>query len=50
MNDKIGEFSRLLEEIFLARLSAKTGWGKNEIALLFQRAQVEAMREMIDKE
>jgi hypothetical protein len=35
---KLSEFLNLLREKFYAELSAKTGWGREELKLAFERA------------
>jgi len=37
-----------IEEIFTAKLQAKTGWGKNEILILYKESVNEACLEMIN--
>ena len=37
-----------VEEIFTAKLQAKTGWGRNEILALYKEAVTEAVLEMLD--
>jgi hypothetical protein len=41
-------FTRLLREKFLAGLEAKTGWGKNDVANLFEYCLAEAAIECLD--
>lgn len=44
----IRKFSKLLEEKFVARLQAKTGWGRNDIMVEFRAALNEALMEMLE--
>lgn len=37
-----------IKELFLAKLQAKTGWGRNEIATLYDEAVTEAVLETLD--
>lgn len=37
-----------IEEIFTAKLQSKTGWGKNEILVLYKESVTEACLELID--
>ena len=37
-----------IEEIFTEKLQAKTGWGKNEILILYKEAVNEAVLETLD--
>lgn len=39
-----------LSEAFYARLTAKTGWGRNEIKLAFMEATIEALAAHTDLE
>lgn len=39
-----------IEEIFLQRLSAKTGWGKNEVEIIYKDSVNEALMETVDKQ
>jgi len=45
MNQK---FVQLLKEKFLQGLKAKTGWGRNEVELLFEQCLAEASVECLD--
>lgn len=36
-----------IEEIFIQKLQAKTGWGRNEIQVLYKDSVSEALMEMI---
>lgn len=45
MNKKLLE---RIEEIFAAKLEAKTGWGKNEVLVLYKDSVKEALMELID--
>lgn len=38
-----------IEEIFTEKLQAKTGWGKNEILILYKEAVNEAVLETLDE-
>ena len=44
----IKKFATLLEEKFVARLQAKTGWGRNDIMVEFSAALSEALIEMLE--
>lgn len=37
-----------IEEIFIQKLSAKTGWGKNEVVQIYKDAVNEALMELLD--
>lgn len=37
-----------IEEIFQQKLQAKTGWGKNEIMIVYKEAVNEALLELVD--
>lgn len=39
---------RRVEELFVAKLQAKTGWGRNEVLALFKDAVAEAAMELLD--
>jgi hypothetical protein len=45
MNQK---FIKLLKEKFLTELAKKTGWGKNDVANLFEKCIAEAAVECLD--
>lgn len=44
----IKRFAQLLEEKFVARLQAKTGWGRNDIMVEFRAALSEALMELLE--
>jgi hypothetical protein len=44
----IKKFATLLEEKFMARLQAKTGWGRNDVMIEFRAALSEALMEMLE--
>lgn len=44
----IKKFAKLLEEKFVARLQAKTGWGRNDVMVEFRAALNEALMEMLE--
>ena len=44
----IKKFATLLEGKFMARLQAKTGWGRNDIMVEFRAALNEALMEMLE--
>ena len=46
MNEQL--FKRI-EELFLQKLSIKTGWGRTQIKQIWQEAKLEAMTEQINK-
>ena len=37
-----------IQELFFAKLSTKTGWGKNEVQELYKSAVIEAISELLD--
>lgn len=41
-------FIKLLRDNFSARISAKTGWGKNELMMVFERAVIDTMTQTMD--
>jgi hypothetical protein len=41
-------FVQLLREKFLQGLKSKTGWGKNEVELLFEQCLADATVECLD--
>lgn len=43
-------FLKLLDAKFEEKLQAKTGWGRNEIFIIYQEAKTEALAEMLDKQ
>ena len=42
------ELLQRIEKLFTDKLSRKTGWGKNEILVVFKDSVKEALMEMID--
>jgi hypothetical protein len=42
------ELLKRIEEIFEAKLQAKTGWGKNEVMGLYKDSVTEALMELLD--
>jgi hypothetical protein len=44
----IKKFAKSLEEKFVARLQARTGWGRNDIMIEFRAALNEALMELLD--
>lgn len=38
-----------IEEIFTEKLQRKTGWGRNEVLMIFKDAVIEATLELIDE-
>lgn len=47
MNKKL---LKRIEEIFEYKLQAKTGWGKNEIMLIYKDSVNEALTELLDQQ
>lgn len=41
------ELLKRIEELFFAKLQAKTGWGRNEIMAAYHEAQREALMELL---
>lgn len=37
-----------IKELFIEKLQAKTGWGRNEIISIYEQAVSEAIMEMLD--
>lgn len=42
------ELIKLIEEIFTAKLQAKTGWGRNEILAAYKESVAEAALKILD--
>ena len=38
-----------IEEIFTQKLQAKTGWGRNDVLIVYKEAVSEAVLEMLDQ-
>ncbi len=46
MNKKL---LKRIEEIFIGKLQTKTGWGRNEIIIIYKESVNEALFETLDK-
>ena len=44
----LADFIHLLRDNFSIRISAKTGWGKNELMMMFERAVIDTMTQTMD--
>ena len=45
---KTKELLQRIEELFSQKLSVKTGWGKNEVLIMYKDSVKEALMEAID--
>lgn len=45
----VSEFMTIFESIFSDKISAKTGWGKNEIMQQFEKAKAETAMKLFEK-
>ena len=45
---KIGKTLQEIEDLFFEKLKDKTGWGRNEIKIIYREAQNEILRKHID--
>lgn len=44
----LADFINLLRTNFSSRISTKTGWGKNELMVAFERAVIDTMAQTMD--